>query len=111
MNAIIAVPKLYTQVLHLMNKMNLPAPFGPVTKTPSLVVILSHIFFDELNCEFQRYLLARYLSLKKQKTSSQLTLSFPRNEKWTIFYQVMNLSWTAKKKKKGEKNRSFPKSH
>ncbi|CAG8755235.1 16288_t:CDS:2, partial [Funneliformis caledonium] len=30
MNAIAAVPKLYTQVLHLMNKMNLPPPFGPI---------------------------------------------------------------------------------
>lgn len=26
--AMMAVPKLYTQVLHLMNKMNLPVPFG-----------------------------------------------------------------------------------
>ena len=32
--AIIAVPKLYTQVLHLMNKMNLPPPFGPLRKQP-----------------------------------------------------------------------------
>ncbi|CAG8497500.1 6799_t:CDS:2 [Diversispora eburnea] len=39
MNAITAVPKLYTQVLHLMNKMNLPPPFGPVVpeSIPSLV--------------------------------------------------------------------------
>ncbi|CAG8642054.1 755_t:CDS:2, partial [Paraglomus occultum] len=29
-SAIAAVPRLYTQVLHLMNKMNLPPPFGPV---------------------------------------------------------------------------------
>eukprot|EP00117_Sycon_ciliatum_P009065 scpid80803/ scgid0437/ RNA-binding protein 40; RNA-binding motif protein 40; RNA-binding region-containing protein 3 len=28
------VPQFYTQVLHLMNKMNLPPPFGPVTPTP-----------------------------------------------------------------------------
>ena len=28
-NAIASVPKLYTQVLHLMNKMNLPPPFPP----------------------------------------------------------------------------------
>jgi U11/U12 small nuclear ribonucleoprotein SNRNP65 len=27
LTAIVAVPKLYTQVLHLMNKMNLPPPF------------------------------------------------------------------------------------
>ena len=32
--AIAAVPKLYTQVLHLMNKMNLPVPFG--RKLPAL---------------------------------------------------------------------------
>ncbi|RHZ64123.1 hypothetical protein Glove_326g137 [Diversispora epigaea] len=39
MNAITAVPKLYTQVLHLMNKMNLPPPFGPVVpeSIPSLL--------------------------------------------------------------------------
>ncbi|CAO3627536.1 unnamed protein product [Cunninghamella blakesleeana] len=29
MNSIATVPKLYNQVLHLMNKMNLPPPFGP----------------------------------------------------------------------------------
>jgi len=29
-NALISVPKLYTQVLHLMNKMNLPTPFGEI---------------------------------------------------------------------------------
>ncbi|KAF0697381.1 Aste57867_11933 [Aphanomyces stellatus] len=28
-NALMALPKLYTQVLHLMNKMNLPPPFEP----------------------------------------------------------------------------------
>ncbi|XP_077992437.1 RNA-binding region-containing protein 3-like [Glandiceps talaboti] len=31
-----SVPKFYMQVLHLMNKMNLPAPFGPVTAEPPL---------------------------------------------------------------------------
>ncbi|OUM70129.1 hypothetical protein PIROE2DRAFT_1813 [Piromyces sp. E2] len=31
MNAIVAVPKLYVQVIHLMNKMNLPPPFGEAT--------------------------------------------------------------------------------
>lgn len=35
-NALAAVPKFYVQVLHLMNKMNLPAPFGPVTLTPPI---------------------------------------------------------------------------
>lgn len=33
---LVAVPKFYTQVLHLMNKMNLPTPFGPVTTLPSI---------------------------------------------------------------------------
>ncbi|CAO3689542.1 unnamed protein product [Umbelopsis ramanniana] len=32
MQAIGSVPRLYKQVLHLMNKMNLPPPFGPVRK-------------------------------------------------------------------------------
>ncbi|KAI5062294.1 hypothetical protein GOP47_0022833 [Adiantum capillus-veneris] len=35
-NALIAVPGFYTQVLHLMNKMNLPAPFRPALPTPPL---------------------------------------------------------------------------
>eukprot|EP01114_Cavostelium_apophysatum_P022750 TRINITY_DN8337_c0_g1_i1.p1 TRINITY_DN8337_c0_g1~~TRINITY_DN8337_c0_g1_i1.p1 ORF type:complete len:404 (-),score=104.73 TRINITY_DN8337_c0_g1_i1:699-1910(-) len=38
-NAIASVPKLYTQVLHLMNKMNLPPPFGshlPVAVEPTV---------------------------------------------------------------------------
>ncbi|XP_059165684.1 RNA-binding region-containing protein 3-like [Physella acuta] len=36
MNTLAAVPKFYVQVLHLMNKMDLPAPFGAVTITPPL---------------------------------------------------------------------------
>jgi len=35
-NAMAAVPKFYVQVLHLMNKMNLPAPFGLPTLTPPI---------------------------------------------------------------------------
>ncbi|XP_006884539.1 PREDICTED: RNA-binding protein 40-like [Elephantulus edwardii] len=35
-NAMASVPKFYVQVLHLMNKMNLPAPFGPITARPPL---------------------------------------------------------------------------
>lgn len=35
-NALVSVPSFYTQVLHLMNKMNLPPPFGPQTLTPPL---------------------------------------------------------------------------
>ena len=34
MHAIASVPKFYVQVLHLMNKMDLPAPFGMVTPKP-----------------------------------------------------------------------------
>lgn len=33
-HTLIAVPKFYVQVLHLMNRMNLPPPFGPVTPQP-----------------------------------------------------------------------------
>ncbi|XP_046703052.1 RNA-binding region-containing protein 3 isoform X1 [Silurus meridionalis] len=39
-HALLSVPKFYVQVLHLMNKMNLPCPFGPVT-TPSLSYALA----------------------------------------------------------------------
>ncbi|XP_020218509.1 U11/U12 small nuclear ribonucleoprotein 65 kDa protein [Cajanus cajan] len=35
-NALIAVPRFYTQVLHLMNKMNIPAPFCMALPTPPL---------------------------------------------------------------------------
>ncbi|KMZ73830.1 putative RNA binding protein [Zostera marina] len=35
-NALIAVPFFYTQVLHLMNKMNIPAPFRMALPTPPL---------------------------------------------------------------------------
>lgn len=39
MHAVGTVPRLYNQVLHLMNKMNLPPPFGPVRRdaTPAVV--------------------------------------------------------------------------
>ncbi|XP_074660077.1 RNA-binding region-containing protein 3-like [Tubulanus polymorphus] len=37
-NALASVPKFYVQVLHLMNKMNLPVPFGPVTATPPIEI-------------------------------------------------------------------------
>lgn len=33
---LVAVPKFYTQVLHLMNKMNLPVPFGSLFELPSV---------------------------------------------------------------------------
>ncbi|XP_057680698.1 RNA-binding region-containing protein 3 [Corythoichthys intestinalis] len=35
-HTLLCVPKFYVQVLHLMNKMNLPCPFGPVTPRPPL---------------------------------------------------------------------------
>ncbi|KAG7216744.1 hypothetical protein INR49_021127 [Caranx melampygus] len=35
-HALMSVPKFYVQVLHLMNKMNLPCPFGPVTPRPPM---------------------------------------------------------------------------
>ncbi|EDV22730.1 uncharacterized protein TRIADDRAFT_58601 [Trichoplax adhaerens] len=35
-NAMLAVPKFYTQVLHLMNRMNLPPPFAFPTPTPPM---------------------------------------------------------------------------
>lgn len=36
-HALLSVPKFYFQVLHLMNKMNLPCPFGPVTPRPPVI--------------------------------------------------------------------------
>ncbi|KAM3593376.1 uncharacterized protein V6R79_011675 [Siganus canaliculatus] len=39
-HALLSVPKFYVQVLHLMNKMNLPCPFGPVTARPPMFEFL-----------------------------------------------------------------------
>ncbi|XP_078667839.1 RNA-binding region-containing protein 3-like [Branchiostoma floridae x Branchiostoma belcheri] len=47
-NTLAAVPKLYVQVLHLMNKMNLPAPFGPLTQQPPLPTELQYVVDDNL---------------------------------------------------------------
>ncbi|XP_074044401.1 RNA-binding region-containing protein 3-like isoform X1 [Macrotis lagotis] len=35
-SALASVPKFYVQVLHLMNKMNLPTPFGPIAARPPM---------------------------------------------------------------------------
>ncbi|XP_043825256.1 RNA-binding region-containing protein 3-like [Dromiciops gliroides] len=35
-SALASVPKFYVQVLHLMNKMNLPPPFGPMAALPPM---------------------------------------------------------------------------
>ncbi|XP_041824586.1 RNA-binding region-containing protein 3 [Melanotaenia boesemani] len=42
MHALMSVPKFYVQVLHLMNKMNLPCPFGPITVRPPMFEFLPH---------------------------------------------------------------------
>ncbi|XP_031732577.1 RNA-binding region-containing protein 3 [Anarrhichthys ocellatus] len=39
-HVLMSVPKFYVQVLHLMNKMNLPCPFGPVTARPPMFELL-----------------------------------------------------------------------
>ncbi|KAF7659295.1 hypothetical protein LDENG_00000350 [Lucifuga dentata] len=39
-HALLSVPKFYVQVLHLMNKMNLPCPFGPITARPPVFELL-----------------------------------------------------------------------
>jgi len=59
-HSLISVPKFYTQVIHLMNKMNLPPPFGPITQAPPIIEdgILErelqagqHIVSDDVNVE------------------------------------------------------------
>ena len=53
-NAMACVPKFYTQVLHLMNKMNLPAPFGPLAPMPPIpddvpvAKMLDHVQSEEM---------------------------------------------------------------
>lgn len=45
---LVAVPKFYTQVLHLMNKMNLPIPFGPLKTLPPIYAkVLKLIGYSE----------------------------------------------------------------
>ncbi|KAJ8397575.1 hypothetical protein AAFF_G00438510 [Aldrovandia affinis] len=39
-HALVSVPKFYVQVLHLMNKMNLPSPFGPITARPPMYELI-----------------------------------------------------------------------
>uniref|UniRef100_A0A8C2XAT6 RNA-binding region-containing protein 3 n=1 Tax=Cyclopterus lumpus TaxID=8103 RepID=A0A8C2XAT6_CYCLU len=39
-HVLMSVPKFYVQVLHLMNKMNLPCPFGQVTARPPMFELL-----------------------------------------------------------------------
>lgn len=47
--ALASVPKLYTQVLHLMNRMNLPSPFENIFPESDVSVNLSHLFGIEEN--------------------------------------------------------------
>uniref|UniRef100_A0A0P4W5S3 RNA-binding region-containing protein 3 n=2 Tax=Scylla olivacea TaxID=85551 RepID=A0A0P4W5S3_SCYOL len=44
---LIEVPKFYTQVLHLMNKMNLPTPFQPVEDLSPLYQNLSEVLWNK----------------------------------------------------------------
>lgn len=44
---LIEVPKFYTQVLHLMNKMNLPTPFQPVEELSPLYQNLSEVLLSK----------------------------------------------------------------
>ena len=48
-NALASVPRFYVQVLHLMNRMNLPPPFGKVTPAPPVPDVVSEI--EEVNMD------------------------------------------------------------
>lgn len=48
-NALASCPRFYVQVLHLMNKMNLPAPFGAVTPTPPIPLKESAVILEPDN--------------------------------------------------------------
>ncbi|XP_059472213.1 RNA-binding region-containing protein 3-like isoform X2 [Neocloeon triangulifer] len=45
--ALVAVPKFYNQVLHLMNKMNLPSPFH--TSSPEFRAAIASLFGQQVN--------------------------------------------------------------
>ncbi|ESO02639.1 hypothetical protein HELRODRAFT_65555 [Helobdella robusta] len=76
-NALASVPKFYTQVLHLMNKMNLPAPFGNLTITPPIVddsnvrLNVTERLSDESEIDSDSELTSNSRSTKKRKSLAE----------------------------------------
>uniref|UniRef100_T1J0A5 RNA-binding region-containing protein 3 n=1 Tax=Strigamia maritima TaxID=126957 RepID=T1J0A5_STRMM len=81
-HTLISVPKFYTQVLHLMNKLNLPAPFGEETPLPPLNDENEHSSESELESDEEnkssafgvKRLKTRKKTMKKFKIQDMLNL-------------------------------------
>lgn len=91
-NALAAVPKFYIQVLHLMNKMNLPPPFATVTLTPPLPgdsVILQDASVD--TSDLQEFI---------SSDESEIESDTDHNKKHEIFSSNRMLMGPGKKRKR-----------
>lgn len=88
MHAIATVPRLYVQTLHLMNKMNLPPPFGPVQNDsiPDSVCISSIILLSVLIYIFH--------------SSSRLVIRESMINSWRVMNQNLNQTRMRSKRKR-----------
>lgn len=70
-SVLVSVPKFYNQVLHLMNKMNLPAPFGPLLPQPPMIQSLTFVHHQPS---------ASNILLQRPDTALETTSSFEESE-------------------------------
>ncbi|KAJ1553708.1 hypothetical protein HK096_006776, partial [Nowakowskiella sp. JEL0078] len=80
-NAIMSIPKLYTQVLHLMNKMNLPPPFTEDQSFPILADAESNIDSATIKKRKVDDLLASDESELESESGSEKTVGMPKKSK------------------------------
>ncbi|XP_076459994.1 RNA-binding region-containing protein 3-like [Babylonia areolata] len=82
-HALAACPKLYVQVLHLMNKMDLPAPFGPVTAQPPLAPDMGVMedYADKLQMEEMELSSTEESELESDPDTSKPPEETPRKRK------------------------------
>ncbi|XP_042232699.1 RNA-binding region-containing protein 3-like isoform X2 [Homarus americanus] len=67
---LVAVPKFYTQVLHLMNKMNLPTPFGSVVNLPPVYAkVLNLMGYYKKTSEVESHLNEQDKNANKEKVN------------------------------------------
>ncbi|KAL8564091.1 hypothetical protein ACOMHN_034568 [Nucella lapillus] len=82
-HALTVCPKLYVQVLHLMNKMDLPAPFGPVTPQPPMApdVGATEGYADKLQAEAMEMSSTEESELESDPDTSKPAEAVPRKRK------------------------------
>eukprot|EP00002_Diphylleia_rotans_P030012 TRINITY_DN6146_c0_g1_i1.p1 TRINITY_DN6146_c0_g1~~TRINITY_DN6146_c0_g1_i1.p1 ORF type:complete len:345 (+),score=97.49 TRINITY_DN6146_c0_g1_i1:115-1149(+) len=105
-NALIAVPRFYTQVLHLMNKMNMPPPFGPETATLTVAALMKakKRRRDDLLSSDESEMSdsdedEKKASLEKQKPAKQSSKVVPKDIQSGIMSQSSGLRLDAKQQK------------